>query len=105
MAGIIRDYQIVVVQMQTVVSKNSGCVEQWLLEVNGEMERRLQVYFKGQAEFPSVMVGNNNFIKFGCIQPGCQGVIHESFRNRVSYPVKLNENGPYFRGGILIFRI
>lgn len=90
MAGIIRNYQIVVVQMQTVTSKNCGCIEQWGLEINGQKERRIQMYFKGQAEFPSIMVGNSNFIKFDCIHPGCQGIVRESLRNHTSYPIQLN---------------
>lgn len=105
MAGIIRRYQIVVVQMQTVASKNSACIEQWLLELNGQKDRKLQVYFKGQAEFPSVMVGNSNYISFDCIQPGCQGVSKESFRNQVSYPVRLAVLKNFYKRKFLEFSL
>lgn len=88
MAGIIRNHQIVVVQMQTVTSENTGCIEQWQLELNGEKEGKLQVYFKGQTEHPSVLIGNNNFIDFGCIHPGCQEIRRVSFKNEVSYPLR-----------------
>lgn len=88
MAGIIRQFQIIVVQMQTVSTQNSGCIEQWQLEINGQKDRRLEVYFKGQVEYPSVIIGNSNFIKFDCIHPGCQGVKREAFRNEVSYPLR-----------------
>lgn len=100
MAGIIRSSQIIVVQLQTVSQKKSGCVEQWLLELNGQSDRRLQIYFKGQAEFPSVLVGTNNHIQFDSIHPGCQGIKKESLRNEVSYPLKYKfflEDHPYLQ--------
>lgn len=91
MAGIIRQYQIIIVQLQTVTKKNSACIEQWELELNGQHDRKIQVYFKGQVEFPSVIVGNSNFIKFDCTHPGCQGIKRESFRNDISYPLRLKQ--------------
>lgn len=87
-AGIIRDYQIIVVQMQSITAKNSSCVEQWQLELNGQKERKLRLYFKGQSEYPTVLIGNNNFIEFDCIHPGCQGIKRESFKNKSSYPIR-----------------
>lgn len=87
-AGIIRKYQIIVVQMQTFATENSAYIEQWQLELNGQKDRTLQIYFKGQTEYPSVSIENNNFIDFGCIHPGCQGIRHVLFRNDVSYPLR-----------------
>lgn len=88
MIGIIRKYQVIVIQLQTATFKNSGCVELWQLVLNGQNDRRIQIYLKGQAEYPSVLIGNNNFIKFDCMHPGCQGIKREFFKNLVSYALR-----------------
>lgn len=87
MVGIIRDYQIIAVQMQPETNQNAAYIEHWQLELNGQRERVLPLYIKGQAEWPSITVGHRNVVRFGYIHPGCQDILQVPMRNNTSYPL------------------
>lgn len=88
MVGIIRDYQIIVVQMQPNQECSAAYVEHWCLELNGQKDRTLPLYITGQTEWPLVTVGQDNTIRFGYIHPGCQESLRIPMKNNVSYPLK-----------------
>lgn len=81
MVGIVRDFQIVVVQLNTLNRNKSQYVECWAVEFNGSKEYHVPFYLKGYAEYPTVDVGNSNNVIFNTIQYGCEDTLAVQMKN------------------------
>lgn len=72
MVGLIKYYQILIVQLENKSKKSQTFIEKWEIELNGQIERRFPIYFKASTDVPLIVVGNNNLIEFESAQPGTQ---------------------------------
>lgn len=88
MAGVIKGYQIVVVKLQPVLMENAAYIEHWSIELNGQKDRLLPLYVKGQVEWPNISIGYMNSLKFNDVHPGCEEIQVVPMKNLVSYPIK-----------------
>lgn len=81
MLGIVRDFQIIIVQLQTKNIDKQQYVECWSLQCNGSKDHCIPFYLKGYAEIPTINVGILNNVKFGTIQYGCEEVLRVQMKN------------------------
>lgn len=81
MIGIVREFQIIVVELITNRNDKSPYVECWTVEFNNSKEHSLPFYLKGYAELPTVNVGNGNEVVFSTIQYGCEEVLDVQMKN------------------------
>ena len=70
MVGLIRTYQIVIVQLESTSTEKKTYIEQWRLELNGHLHPDIQIYVKAQTDVPRVKVALDNIIRFEPMQPG-----------------------------------
>lgn len=81
MIGIMKDFQIILAQLQTDLSNKKAYVECWGVELNGNRENCIPFYMKGFSEYPSLQIGSSNVVKFNTIQYGCQERLNVCIKN------------------------
>ncbi|RZC40393.1 uncharacterized protein BDFB_001112, partial [Asbolus verrucosus] len=95
MIGLVRKYQIVVVQLEANTSEKNSYIEKWNIELNGQVDRLLAIYVKAQTDVPFIEVALNNFIQFEPMQPGTQSYLYLPLKNtsfcRLQYEFKVTE--------------
>lgn len=88
MIGIIREFQIVIVQLNTHSTDKNQYVECWTIECNNSKEHNIPIYLKGYAEYPTINVGNSNDVVFGTIQYGCEEILEVQMKNTSGHLVE-----------------
>lgn len=68
--GIIKDFEIICVQMKTEPGVESFYHETWNLELCGNPKSFIPIDIRCLATFPRIVVGHNNIVEFGVGQPG-----------------------------------
>lgn len=80
MVGLVRSFQIIVVQLETNSNEPNSYIEKWNIELNGH-GGIIPIYVKAQTDTPRLVVGSENCIKFDPMQPGTQSSIYIPLRN------------------------
>lgn len=81
MIGVIRGYQIVIVQLYPDVNTDKGFIECWGVQLNGRVQNCLYFYLKCYSSYPSILVGINNNVQFDSVQPKCMESIQVGIKN------------------------
>ncbi|XP_044262850.1 uncharacterized protein LOC123010203 isoform X2 [Tribolium madens] len=80
MVGLVRTFQIIVVQLESNSTEPTSYIEKWNIELNGR-ESSSPIYVKAQTDVPRLVVGYENCIKFEPMQPGTQTSIYVPLAN------------------------
>ncbi|KAK4876024.1 hypothetical protein RN001_012446 [Aquatica leii] len=92
MLGIIYDFQVIVVQLQSDGNNQKAYVERWGLQLNGRSEDCVPIFLKGFAENITVCIGDNYAVTFSPVQPGCQDIKNVVVSNKTIHCIKYNFN-------------
>lgn len=71
MLGLIKNYQIIMIQLQPDGNDGKTYLEYWEVQLNGRKENCKPFYVKCYSSLPTVTIGVHNYINFDCIQIDC----------------------------------
>ncbi|XP_008198203.3 uncharacterized protein LOC103314308 isoform X1 [Tribolium castaneum] len=80
MVGLVRTFQIIVVQLESSSTEPNSYIEKWNIQLNGH-ESSHPIFIKAQTDIPRVIVGYENCIKYEPMQPGTQTSLYVPLAN------------------------
>lgn len=89
MVGIVRTYQIVVIQLYWEGNEKTKLFnEVWHMELNNRKEKQFPICVRGEVSVPKIVVGDSNVVKFKSNQPGCQSIASVPLKNISCYQIR-----------------
>ncbi|XP_044755231.1 cilia- and flagella-associated protein 65-like isoform X2 [Coccinella septempunctata] len=97
MMGLMRFTKLFVAKLESLTTP-AVYKEEWRIEINGESQRNFKVFFLGQSDVPSVVIGEHNSITFNTTLPGCQDMVYVPIKNTSCYHLRLDliDKSEYF---------